>query len=184
MYVFENRNWCGRLISERTKGLYTELNERAEVATGSYSAPGNVYNIFILCLWLRIIRGSNLGVWFMNFPSQMFLTILDMVTEQLYWRKILCVCFRYLWLWLLLAIMKRYAERCARKLYRTSLICSLQRQGWTMKCFFQIVSWNTYFTLISLCKLQQNVLEILWSMKILKISFQKFLVRERLFYWI
>ena len=32
----------------------------------------NFYNIFILCLWLRIIKRSDQGVQFMNFPSQIF----------------------------------------------------------------------------------------------------------------
>ena len=32
----------------------------------------NFCNIFILCLWLRIIRRSDQGVYFMNFPSQIF----------------------------------------------------------------------------------------------------------------
>ena len=32
----------------------------------------NFYNIFILCLWLLIIRRSNERVQFMNFPSQIF----------------------------------------------------------------------------------------------------------------
>ena len=31
------------------------------------------YNIFIRCLWLRIIRRSEQRVQFMNFPSQIFL---------------------------------------------------------------------------------------------------------------
>ena len=35
----------------------------------------NFYNIFILCLWLRIIRRSDQGVQFMNFPSQIFFLI-------------------------------------------------------------------------------------------------------------
>ena len=30
------------------------------------------YHIFILCLWLRIIRRSDQGVQFMNFPSHIF----------------------------------------------------------------------------------------------------------------
>ena len=44
-----------------------------------------------------------------------------MVTEKLHRRKILYGCFSSLWLQLLIAIMKRYAERCALQLYRTSL---------------------------------------------------------------
>ena len=71
------------------------------------------YNIFILCLWVRIIRTSDHE--FMN-----FLTILIMVTEQLYWR-LYCGCFRFIWLWLLLSVLKRCAERCILQLYHTSL---------------------------------------------------------------
>ena len=48
------------------------------------------------------------------------LTILFMVTEQLYWRKVFCGYLRLLWLWLLIAIMKRCAEWCALQLYLTS----------------------------------------------------------------
>ena len=44
------------LLSVKTEALYAELNERAEAATRSYSATGEFYNIFILFLWLRIIR--------------------------------------------------------------------------------------------------------------------------------
>ena len=75
---------CMALISEKTEFLYAKLNEKAEAATSRYSGTGNFYNTCILCLWLRIIRRSNLGVQFMNFPSKIFLTILIMVTEQLY----------------------------------------------------------------------------------------------------
>ena len=51
------------LVSEKTEALYAQLNERVETATSSYTATGeNVYNIFILCLRLRIIRGSDQGV--------------------------------------------------------------------------------------------------------------------------
>ena len=44
-----------------------------------------------------------------------------MDTEQLYRRQIICGCFRSSLLWLLLAIMKKCAERCALQLYGTSL---------------------------------------------------------------
>ena len=78
-------------------------------------------NIFILCLWLRTIKRFDQGVQFMNFPSQIFLAILIMVIEQLYLRIILCGYFRFIWLWLLIAIMKWCAERCAQQLYCNSL---------------------------------------------------------------
>ena len=60
----------------------------------------------------------------MNFPSQMFLGILVMVTEQLYWRKIICGYFRFTWL--LIAIMKWCTERCTLQLHRTSLSCHVR----------------------------------------------------------
>ena len=36
------------------------------------------------------------------FLHKYFLTILIIATEQLYWKKILCGCFRFIWLWLLI----------------------------------------------------------------------------------
>ena len=60
------------LPSEKAEALHAELNERAETATSSYSAALNFYNIFIPCLWLRIIRRSGQGVFFMNFLSKIF----------------------------------------------------------------------------------------------------------------
>lgn len=44
-----------------------------------------------------------------------------MVTKLLHWQKIICGCFRCLWLWLLIIIMKRCADRCALQLHQTSL---------------------------------------------------------------
>ena len=55
------------------------------------------------------------------FLQRYFLTILIIFTEQLYWRKILYDCFRFIWLWLRIAIMKSCTERCAMQLYRTFL---------------------------------------------------------------
>ena len=55
------------------------------------------------------------------FLHRYFLTMLIMVTEQLYWKKSICGCFRFILLWLLKAIMKRCVERCALQLYCNSL---------------------------------------------------------------
>ena len=68
----EKQYWRSGIISEKAEALYAELNKRVEAATSSYSAIGSFYNIFILCLWLRIIRRSDLGVYFMNFALKMF----------------------------------------------------------------------------------------------------------------
>ena len=135
MYAFQNKNWLSPksdrwfffkiwlseglsierifnekkyestgLISEKTEALYVllyaVLNKRAEAATSSYSVTGDF------------------------FPSQIMnlLTILIMVTEELYWRKTFCGCFRFIRLWLLISIMKRCAERCELQLHHTSSV--------------------------------------------------------------
>ena len=108
------------LISEKTEALYVELNERAAAAISSYSAPDDFSQHTYSVFWLRIKRKSKVfSSWI--FLHKYFLTILIMVNEQLYWRKIICGCFR-ICLWLLISIMKRCAERCALHLYHTSLI--------------------------------------------------------------
>ena len=100
-----------------------------EAATSSCSATDK----FLQYIYSIIIRSSDQGVLFMNFPSQIFLTILIMVTKQFYWRKILCGYFRFIWVWLLIAIMKRRLERWTLQLYRTSL---------SIFILFQLLSWK------------------------------------------
>ena len=50
----------------------------------------NFHDIFILCLWLRIIRRSDQDVYFMNFPSQIFFQIpfYMTVTSYCYYGKV------------------------------------------------------------------------------------------------
>ena len=78
------------------------------------------YNIFIWCLWLRIIRRSDQGVYFMNFPSHIFFNDINHSYRAAILKKVLFGCFHRIWLWLLIAIMKRCVERCVLQLYRTS----------------------------------------------------------------
>ena len=54
--------WGTGLVFEKTEALLTKLNERAETAISNYSIYSNFYNAFILCMWLRIIRGADQGV--------------------------------------------------------------------------------------------------------------------------
>ena len=100
-----------------------------EAATSSCSATDK----FLQYIYSIIIRSSDQGVLFMNFPSQIFLTILIMVTKQFYSRKILCGYFRFIWVWLLIAIMKRRIERWSLQMYRTSL---------SIFILFQLQSWK------------------------------------------
>ena len=108
-----------RLISEKTETLYTGLNERAEAAASSYSVTGIFRNIFILCLWLRIIRTSDQGVSFMNFPSQIFFNDINHGYKTVIMEK------NSLWLFLfymaVATFMKSFAERYALQLYHAFL---------------------------------------------------------------
>ena len=96
------------------------LNEWAEAAASNYSATGDFlqysYSVFVTKNHEKI-RSRFLV---QEFSSQIFLTILIMVAEQLYWRKIICGCFGFTWLLLLISIMKRCTERCPLQLH-TSL---------------------------------------------------------------
>ena len=104
------------LLSEKTKALHAELDERAEAAISSYSAEVDfAYNICIRCLWLRIIRRS------MNFPSQIFFNDINHGYRAAILKKSSLWLLHFIWLWLLIAIIKRCAERCELQLYRTSI---------------------------------------------------------------
>ena len=82
--------------------------------------------IFIPCLWKGWtkdpIKVSSSWILLHGY----FLTMLIMVTEQLYWRKILCGCFRFIWLRLLIAIMKR----CVERMRSLSIFILFQLQSW------------------------------------------------------
>ena len=88
------------------------------------------YNTFVRCLWLRIIRRSDRGVQFMNFSSQMFFNDINYGYRADILKKSFYGCFRLIWLWLLITLMKRCAGRCALELYRTSLnhLCPREAQ--------------------------------------------------------
>ena len=99
------------LISKKVEFSWAELKERVEAASSSYSTTGN----FLQCIYSVLVaknhqkfRSTCLVHKF--FLTGVLLTILIVVIGQLYWRQILCGCFRSLWLWPLIADMKRYKE--------------------------------------------------------------------------
>ena len=57
----------------------------------------------------------------MNFPSQIFFNDINHGYRADILKKIIYGCFRFIWLWLLISVMKRCAEWCALQLYHTSL---------------------------------------------------------------
>ena len=110
------------LLSEKTKALHAELDDRAEAAISSYSAEVDfAYSICIRCLWLRIIRRS------MNFPSQIFFNDINHGYRAAILKKSSLWLLLFLWLCLIIATIKRTMPRL--QLYRTSLntICNLQQ---------------------------------------------------------
>ena len=102
-----------RLISEKMEALYSELNQKMEAATNSYSPTGN----FLQYVYSVLVTKNHQKIWSSclghEFSFTFFLMILIMATEQLYWRKILRGSFCFICLWLPISIMKRCAEPCA-----------------------------------------------------------------------
>ena len=67
----------------------------------------------------------------------------------------------------------KYVFLCpAALMFESGITNLLFRRGYTVKYFFQSISWNTYFTIVSLCKLLTNIHDIL---------FEAF--REKVFLW-
>ena len=111
------------LPSEKTEALCAGLNKRTETTTSSCSATCN----FLQDYYSALVVKNHQKIWFRClvhefFLHRCFLTMLIMVTEQPYWRKILWDCFCFIWLWLLTAVIKRCAKQCSLQLHRTSLI--------------------------------------------------------------
>ena len=72
------------LIFEKTEALYVELNERAEAATSSYSAPGDFLQYIYSVLVAKNQKKIRSRCFVHEFSiTNVFLTILIMITEQL-----------------------------------------------------------------------------------------------------
>ena len=74
------------LISEKKmEVLYAKFNEKAEAATSSYSVTGDsLQNIYSVPVNIRTSEHPTKAFSSLIFPYRYFLTILIMVTEQLY----------------------------------------------------------------------------------------------------
>ena len=57
----------------------------------------------------------------MNFPSQIFFNNINHGYKAAK-LQILCGCFRFIWMSFLIAIIKRFAERCALQFYRIFIL--------------------------------------------------------------
>ena len=122
------------LVSGKVDILWAELNERVEAVTSSHSTTGNI----LQCIYSVLVAKNHQRFRLRDLAQEFSITdmlqkILIIFTEQLYWRKFFCGCFRSLWLWLLIAVIKRCAELCVLQLYRITIfhqyftICSSRR---------------------------------------------------------
>ena len=111
------KTWGTGLLSVKTEALFAELNKKVEAATSSYSATSDFYNIFILFLWLGIIRRSNESVYFMNFPLQIFFNDINHGYRAATLKK------NYLWLLPFYMVMTTqcYYEKVCRTM-RTAIV--------------------------------------------------------------
>ena len=113
-HSLRKKYWGTGLVSGKMEALYAELNETVEAATSSYSATSkflryNFYNFYSVLVAKNHLKiQSVFSSWI--FLHRYFFTL---------W---------FIWLWLLIAIMKR----CTLQLYRTSL---------SIFILFQLQSW-------------------------------------------
>ena len=92
------------------------------------------YNIFIWCLWLRIIRKSDYGVQFMNFLSQIFFNDINHGYRAAVLKK------SYLWL---LPFYMAVATYCyykkVHRMMRTAIVSCLLK--WNDYCELRFQLW-------------------------------------------
>ena len=114
VHVFQNRNWQPKIWS--IDFFFLTLTVRGPFYRKDFKWKKWGYGVNF---WKN---GSFVYRTLQNLHHRYFLMILILLTEQLYWRKIFCGCFRFIWQWLLIAIIKSCAERSTLQLYRISLI--------------------------------------------------------------
>ena len=104
----------------------------------------------------------------MNFPSQIFFNDINHGYRAAILKRNVYVCFHYIWLWLVISVMKRFAERCILQLHQTSLtiltwknLCFteistkfIEIKGWLLLTFFiclhnQLSSFNSIIVQVS-----------------------------------
>ena len=78
------------LVSEKTEPLYADLTKKWKQPPVVILQQAKFHNIFVLCLWVRIIKRSDQGVQFINCPSQIFSLIpfYMTVTSYCYYEKV------------------------------------------------------------------------------------------------
>ena len=105
------------LLSEETEALHAKLSKRPETASSSYSAAVNflqyIYSVLVAknhykVRSKRLVHEFSFKYIFNNINHEYSAAIL---------KKSSLWSFRLIWLWPLIAIIKRRAERCTLQLY-------------------------------------------------------------------
>ena len=103
--------------------MYVELNEGVEAATNSYYATGDFlqYAYSLLVAKNHNKMRSRCLVHEFFFFSQILFNDIKHGYRAAILKSFICGCVYFIWLWLLIAIMKRCAERCALQMSLISL---------------------------------------------------------------
>ena len=128
----EKKCRCTGLVSEKTEALYAELNKGVKAANSSSSATSEFLQYICSVLVAKNQQNIQLRCFVHEFCFTDIFNGINHGYRASLLKKVLCGCVRFIWLWLLIAIMKRCSKRCAPQLYRTSL---------SIFIIFQLQSW-------------------------------------------
>ena len=128
----EKKCGCTGLVSEKTEALYADLNKRVKAANSSCSATSEFLQYICSVLVAKNQQNIRLRCFVHEFCFTDIFNDINHGYRVALLKKILFGCVRFIWLWLLIAIMKRCSKRCAPQLYLTSLSISI---------IFQLQSW-------------------------------------------
>ena len=114
---------------------------------------------------------KKLGIWTL-FTQWMWIRIKKII--KYFHQKTYCHQRRCIYFWLIYSFGKyakvsQFFDFFNSNYLFTPFICStftglyFWRRGYTVKYFFRSISWNTYFTIVLLCKLPRNVYVILFE---------------------
>ena len=118
----EKKYGCTGSISEKTEVLYAELNERAEVATGSYSVTRDSLQYIYSVSATKNHRNIRSRSLVHEFSFTDVFNDINHGYRAAILKKNSLWLLSHTWLWLVICIMKRCTERCALQLYQTSFI--------------------------------------------------------------
>ena len=146
-FLVKQKNGDAGLIPVKTEALYAELKKERKQPPVVILQQVIFYNIFILCLWLRIITRSSQGVQFMKFPSQVFFNDIN-------YGFIVCILKKiYLWLLPFYTVLATYCyyEKVHRTMCTAIVSYLLKNNSSMTKCNidFLLVGLNFMFIIAS-----------------------------------